>query len=251
MSRFARDGRNLDKYREKYPLIILGTMYNQVNTEKNPTKKLSQKTMQMLSVLEDEQDETNSLSFLKAFRAQVWHDPAIRLNKTDSGMIGKPVRIEHGRTSMDNVGRILKVYNLKMKPGEVHAASEDDENALFVMAEITDKKTINEICDGLYSGFSVAYKYNIEGDTVVSKEFNEVSLVKRPFFKGCNLEVLASDEISPPLGDEDILPSFLRSEKELKSTPKSYWKDCSVIFFSTFKNYSLHNFAHRSFYLIS
>jgi len=121
-------------------------------------------------------------------REQVYRDPAISLCDHDldaiQGAEGAPICVEH-ETDRGVVGR-------------VHHSWIDDPNgkrALRVTARLDveserGREVLRDIQAGRLRGFSVGYKNVLgSGRKVTGKTFHEISLVKEPFFDGCDLTV--------------------------------------------------------------
>ncbi len=145
--------------------IVAGTAYPRILPGKNPTTRIKA-----------------SLKNKQAF----YHDPAVKLSQADlddiNGTEGAPLCFEHKRS--DVVGHVS------------HSWLGDDGNQLRVVARIPlderGQKIVDEIRSGDITGFSVGYRTNFgddECETVESKTFHEISLVKKPFFDGCNISM--------------------------------------------------------------
>lgn len=181
----------ISDYRTKNPLFVIGTMYNVLNKHPEPAKYLSPEVREMMCVLEDNKD-IPCRDFLQKYRKALYHDDAIRLHKEDilnTNFYDKPVFTEHDGVP---VGKIISVSFTGDISSEVKSSNEID-NDLLVLVKITDQNTINAICDKKFTAFSVGYKFIVDKTgKVIEKQFNEVSVVEKPFFKGCTMNIVAS-----------------------------------------------------------
>lgn len=119
-------------------------------------------------------------------RRQLYNDPAVRLSEADltafNGTEGAPLCFEHRKNDV---------------VGYVHHSWLDDDNALQIVGRIPlndrGKQIVAEIRAGEIAGLSVSYGNGIEENgrtrNLKSKTFREISLVKKPFFSGCDLTV--------------------------------------------------------------
>jgi hypothetical protein len=174
--------------------IIKGTAYREVQAGANTTRVRQAPTSD---------------------RVAFYNDPAIVLSEADldamDGTEGAPLCFEHNKS--DVVGRIH------------HSWIDRDSGRLKIIARIplTDRgrQIVDEIRAGRIAGLSVSYRPNYEQTgEVASKTFLETSLVREPFFDGCDLSVgvVASGEFakqqapltyraapgSPPIGQQTI-----------------------------------------------
>jgi HK97 family phage prohead protease len=145
--------------------LVTGTAYPRVLPGKNATKRL----------------KPNAMKNRQAF----YHDPAVKLSQADmdgiDGAEGAPLCFEHNKG--DVVGLVSQSW------------LGDDDNQLRIVARIPldnerGKKIWSDIQAGDISGFSVGYRTEFDDeqdDVVASKTFHEISLVKKPFFDGCNI----------------------------------------------------------------
>ena len=142
--------------------IVAGTAYPEVLSDKNPPNKLAARIMT---------------------KRQYYNDPAIKLSKENlddiDGAEGAPLCFEHERT--DVVGSVSQTW------------LGDDGKKLRIVARIPlnerGKKIVDDIQAGEITGFSVGYRPHLDEDVVVGKTFHEISLVKKPFFDGCNISL--------------------------------------------------------------
>jgi len=145
--------------------IIKGKAYPRVLAGNNPTRRVS-------TSMHD--------------RDNFYHDPAIKLSESDLDAInraeGAPLCYEHNRSDV---------------VGQVHHSWLDDNEGkcLQIIGKIpTDtargQKIVADIKCGKIKGLSVGYGASLAGGNMVaSKTFHEISLVKEPFFDGCDLTV--------------------------------------------------------------
>lgn len=121
---------------------------------------------------------------------QLWRDPAIVLSDADldeaQGAQDLPLCFEH--KGEDVVGK-------------VQYTSLDDNGALDLIARVPVRdaegndiarglEIVEQVRQGQIRGFSVGYHADVRDEgRVLSKELREISLVKEPFFGGCNLRV--------------------------------------------------------------
>lgn len=145
--------------------IIQGTAYPRVIPGDNPTRHVH-------ASLND--------------RRALYNDAAIRLCDEDltafNGTEGAPLCVEHNPA--DVVGR-------------VHHSFIDDGRCLRIWGRIplTDrgKDIVADIQAGRIAGLSVSYGNSLQDNGITrkltAKTFREISLVKKPFFSGCDLTV--------------------------------------------------------------
>lgn len=127
--------------------------------------------------------------------ASIYNDPVFQLNDQDmddlDGADGAPICYEHDKG--DVVGFVKHSY-----VGGIG----DGDRALDIIARIPVKDAsghpirrgetiVQEIMAGKIKGFSVNYTAKVDHDTnkLRSKAFHEISLVREPFFGGCDLNV--------------------------------------------------------------
>jgi hypothetical protein len=150
-------------------LIVTGWAYDKVLSGSNPTTQVK--------------------ASLKN-RQTVYRDLAVRLTDEDldalNGTEGAPLCYEH---------------NEKDVVGHVHHAwiNEDQGRCLKIVGRVPlhdeqgrpikrNMEILRDVENGDISGFSVGYKAVLgEGNQVEEKVFNEISLVKKPFFNDCKM----------------------------------------------------------------
>lgn len=172
--------RNQDK-RGTYA-IVHGRAYPRVLKGKNPTNRITAPTRD---------------------REMLWRDPAVVLSDADmdgcAGGQGVDLCYEHD--DKDVVGVVQ------------HTEVADDESLhLIARIPVKDKdgnniprglEMVEEIRAGKVKGFSVRYDTKLgQGGIVTEKRFKEISLVREPFFDGCDLTVGVVASATSP-GNED------------------------------------------------
>ena len=125
-------------------------------------------------------------------RNEFYYDSAIQLCEADLerfvSLDGKPLCYEH-----DNEDEI----------GYIHHAWVDASQELRIMGRIyidtpRGREIAQNVKNGHFRGLSVGYQTPIETNymsgknTLLSKQFREISLCKEPFFRGCDISVTAS-----------------------------------------------------------
>lgn len=182
--------KNLEQFRNVKPLYILGTMYNVLNYSKQRPTEIKPDVYKMLV-----SSTPSSSKLLQDRRKALYHDDAVRFHYEEvlnSEFYGKPVFIEH---SGNPVGKIIDAGFISKPTVSISASNESQIiSDLIVLVKIEDDKAIQAICDKKYTSFSVGYQINISSTgKVLVKQFNEVSLVEEPFFEGCDMILLASN----------------------------------------------------------
>lgn len=126
----------------------------------------------------------------------IYNDPVFQLNEQDmddlDGADGAPICYEHNKG--DVVGFVKHSY--------VNGSGSDGDQALDIIARIPVKdadgypigrgeEIVQQIMAGKIKGFSVNYTAKVDHNTNMlrSKAFHEISLVREPFFGGCDLNV--------------------------------------------------------------
>jgi hypothetical protein len=122
-----------------------------------------------------------------------YHDDAIRLTPDDAkNFVGKPILIEHGKDREHGdtpVGEIVKAWM-------------DGQNKLVMHGRVFvdtpyNRKIYQDIKNGHLRGLSVGYNNkwkDMRTNEIDYKVFNEISLVKKPFFEGSEVSVAASQK---------------------------------------------------------
>jgi HK97 family phage prohead protease len=131
-------------------------------------------------------NKTRELTAPLQDRKLLYSDPAVRLSEADlsafNGTEGAPLCFEHNK---DDV------------VGHVHHTWLDDDNGLQIVGRVPLNKRgeniVAEIRAGRIAGLSVSYSNGIQDNgrtkNLKSKTFREISLVRKPFFAGCDLTV--------------------------------------------------------------
>lgn len=153
-----------------------------------------------------------------------YHHPTIKVCEGDvkkwQNLRGKPLRLEHGHhqgSSPVEVGRFVDSVLTK-------------DNNLFVAAGIYDTEAgryaKSLIDEGVLTGFSIGYDPVGDADGyLLDKVLHEGSLVIKPFFKGANISVCASDSQQynnePPKNDANRLfvPFVMQQQQQQQDTP--------------------------------
>jgi hypothetical protein len=120
-----------------------------------------------------------------------YNNPIVKVNEADierwKNLRGGPLMFEHG-----------KGQSQKITVGSIVDSVVTKQNTLYITASIWDtdegKWAAKHIENGDISSFSIGYEFerNAHGE-LLKKNFNEVSLVIKPFFDGANISVCASD----------------------------------------------------------
>jgi hypothetical protein len=220
----------LEKYKGRLPLYVIGTMYNVVNKSNTRPTQLGPKAREMMIAIEDKnkRGEEPTIDFFQQYRKTLYHDDAVRLHKDEvlsTSFCGKPVFVEHKKRIQ--VGTVVAVTfpgggsgsnDDRVSASSSSSPSNDD---LLVLVKITDPKIANEICDKRYTAFSVGYSFRTTHNyEIVDKQFQEVSIVEDPFFKGCEMSILASNS-SQSYGSI-ITPSSSEVGMDLHHEPPSF-----------------------------
>lgn len=146
--------------------------------------RVSDETMMAMRVLRT--DKTNRSRRAEA-RRQMYHDVAVMCSKEELDafeLLGKPICYEHDESKQ--IGHILN-YNI-LPNGE-----------LSLTASITDPDWKSRISLGDFDAkyFSINYDFSLDKNGCVSnKRFKEISLVKKPYYSGCDMGVYAGSSQS-------------------------------------------------------
>jgi hypothetical protein len=120
-----------------------------------------------------------------------YHHPVVRVNEEDlerwKKLRGGPLMFEHGQGQTN-----------KIVLGKIVDSVITNKNTVFITASIFDTEegrwAAKKIDDGDIASFSISYDFDHDNyGKLQRKNFNEVSLVVKPFFKGANISVCASD----------------------------------------------------------
>lgn len=149
--------------------LIYGTAYNEVLPGSNPTTKVRAPSHH---------------------RPSFYYDPAVKLSESDlneiDGAWGAPLCVEHNEA--DVVGHVAHSWLRDEKELQItgRIPIKDAEGRDIPRGQ----QIVSDIQNGHLRGFSVGYKTDITSDgELKEKTFDEISLVREPFFTGCDLTV--------------------------------------------------------------
>lgn len=116
-------------------------------------------------------------------KRQIYHDRAVVLNASsdDLNMDELPIYVNH---------------DLSTPPvGKIHQTVIDGSN-IKIIAEVWEPSVIKQMDDGILKSLSVGYNFDTaeSGWYIGEKRLREISLVRTPFFKGCDVIVTATGE---------------------------------------------------------
>lgn len=112
-------------------------------------------------------------------RQTIYHDPAIMCSKEELeqfSLLGAAICYEHDTSK--KIGTILN-YNVINETGD-----------MSLTASITDPEWQSRISSGDFDAqfFSINYDFRLDRDgNVIDKRFKELSLVKKPYYNGCDM----------------------------------------------------------------
>lgn len=153
---------------------------------------------------------------------------------------GKPQKVTHTHPAVRVSASEAKALNLSMIPiclehtnkkvGHILSNSLDGDGYIRITASITDEEVRDRVRKYDLNCFSVGYdvfnvKRNINGkltDHGLASRWREVSLVKNPLFKGCQIMIRANENKNVNSVDFKIISDPTSSYKEIKTHSDKY-----------------------------
>lgn len=138
-------------------------------------KRVSNETLNAMRVLKSSRipkERTDA-------RRTIYHDAAVMCSKEELeefNLLGAPICYEHDTSK--KIGVILN-YNVIGDTGD-----------MSLTASITDPEWQSKISLGEFDAqfFSINYDFRLDGEGhVINKRFKELSLVKKPYYNGCDM----------------------------------------------------------------
>ena len=131
--------------------------------------------------LKPNNNDSNKISFEHLDKDRnYYYDSALRIAKTDildhGELAGLPLWCEHH----GDIGNIIQAW------------TNEKDNNLYIIGEVTNEKMIPFIDDASFTGLSVGYVNHCEDGVVTGRKIKEISVVQEPFFKGCEIRVTAT-----------------------------------------------------------
>lgn len=134
----------------------------------------------------------------------LYNDPAVMLTQVEAGSVdlyGLAIKVEHGgheEFGDDIVGKVIRQ--------SVGGAGKN----MNIVAEITNPRAREMLKSGELRAFSVGYNTMWDGNSgeVNGKRWAEISLVKTPYFKGCNITAVAASSASSGKSSSSSPPPF-------------------------------------------